>query len=467
MHPDLDSWSSEERRALEAWVPALPPPGFAERATRAAEATRARSARRRRRSLAAAAAAAALIALGGMELRRRSGGEASEGSLADLAERTSVRLGSRGVLVAEVGSAARWTIDGEGRARVHHTAGNIFYRVDPGGPFIVETPAGTVRVTGTCFRIEVVSMKAFPAAFLGGAAGAALAGTLVTVSVSEGAVVAEAAKGPSVVRAGETVTLRSAPDGGAVATGAPPSAARRAPEASEERAELLATLPVEVRRQIEGVLAERDALVERRSQLESELRDTQEKLAAAERDLKEDAIVDIDQGTLNRMAEECELRFDHLALTAEPPNMSPAKMDRLEITPEEKAVADEVFAQHHEELVATIRALYTEVTGDRDTGSLAPNAMASEMNDKVPTLEIQQAFQRLALERAGQLPPPANPGAESPIYRLYRAFMTSGDRLEAAISDRMGPDFAHRYRRLEDGWGSKRRGSYGCPGEHP
>lgn len=466
MNPERESWTPEERRALEAWTGAVPSAGFADRAAEAAV-----SPVRIRSWPWAAAAAVFLIGFGaaaGSRFARAPSPsmEAGTGVVGGVERRTSVRLGARGVLVAEPGAEATWRVGADGRARVHQVAGNIFYRVDPGGPFVVETPAGTVRVTGTCFRIEVRPMNAFPAAFLGGAAGAALAGTLVTVSVSEGAVVTESAGGPSVVRAGEVGTLRTA---------ATPAHLVVSPEASKTQAaalaasetELLDTLPEALKAKWNEVLKERASLRSTRDRLERELRDSQEKLAAAEREARAEAFFDLDEGMLGRMADECELRFDHLALTAQPPSMNAEKMERLEITPEEKAAADEVFAQHHGELLATIRKIYTEVTGDPDTGSLAPNAMASEINDKVPVMQIQQAFQQLALERAGRVAAPADPEAGTPVLRLYRAFQTSGDRLEAQMAERLGPDFAHRYRRLDKGWGSKRRGSYGCPGDQP
>ena len=45
----------------------------------------------------------------------------------------------------------------------------MFYRVDPGGPFTVTTPAGEVHVTGTCFRVEVLPMKPSKQGLLGAA----------------------------------------------------------------------------------------------------------------------------------------------------------------------------------------------------------------------------------------------------------------------------------------------------------
>ena len=46
----------------------------------------------------------------------------------------------------------------------------MFYRVEPGGPFVVETPYGQITVRGTCFRVEVMQMKVSRQTWIGGAA---------------------------------------------------------------------------------------------------------------------------------------------------------------------------------------------------------------------------------------------------------------------------------------------------------
>jgi hypothetical protein len=135
----------------------------------------------------AAAAAAALLVVG---VQRLPAAPAS-GQLQAVA-REEVRLGERGVAVAEAGAALRWDVEGSGRARLVQERGHVFYRVEPGETFEVETPAGTARVTGTCFSLEVTPMpidkKSARIGALAGAAGTA-AVTAVLLTVFEGGVV--------------------------------------------------------------------------------------------------------------------------------------------------------------------------------------------------------------------------------------------------------------------------------------
>src|SRR4029079_5784500 len=89
-------------------------------------------------------------------------------------ERTTTRIGARGVAVVEPASDLTWNVDDRGAARVDQRTGNVFYRVEHGAPFIVHTPAGDIRVTGTCFRIEVDSMNTKQKMIASGLTGAAL-----------------------------------------------------------------------------------------------------------------------------------------------------------------------------------------------------------------------------------------------------------------------------------------------------
>ena len=71
-----------------------------------------------------------------------------------LADGTRVELNARTSLQVEIDGAQR---------RVRLTAGEAFFAVhkDPARPFIVETPAGSVRVTGTQFNVRAQSPSAY------------------------------------------------------------------------------------------------------------------------------------------------------------------------------------------------------------------------------------------------------------------------------------------------------------------
>jgi ferric-dicitrate binding protein FerR (iron transport regulator) len=138
-------------RALEHWRAEEPPAGFADRVLAARE--HAVSPRRIARwAVAAAIAGLAISAWSFARAHRASTGDQS------FASRETVELGKRGRAVAEAGTHLAWSISAAGDARVSQPAGSVFYRIEPGGDFVVGTPAGDVTVTGTCFRVEVTPM---------------------------------------------------------------------------------------------------------------------------------------------------------------------------------------------------------------------------------------------------------------------------------------------------------------------
>ncbi len=79
-----------------------------------------------------------------------------------LADGTRVELNAQTALVVELTASAR---------RVRLAGGEAFFTVskDPARPFFVETPAGSVRVTGTQFNVRTDSAAAFEVTVLEGA----------------------------------------------------------------------------------------------------------------------------------------------------------------------------------------------------------------------------------------------------------------------------------------------------------
>lgn len=70
--------------------------------------------------------------------------------------RTSITLGRHGAVVIEPGADIGWRMAPGGAATVEHSAGEAFYRVNDTMAFAVKTPLGTISVTGTCFRVELL-----------------------------------------------------------------------------------------------------------------------------------------------------------------------------------------------------------------------------------------------------------------------------------------------------------------------
>src|SRR5438105_8541579 len=113
---------------LEEWTAPEPPAGFADRVMAARDANAQKSPSRRLRALLGAAllvgsAAAWLLAA-------RAGDAAGE---ADFDARASLKIGGRGVAVAEAGARLSYRVH-RGEAQVEQTVGDVFYRVEHGGP---------------------------------------------------------------------------------------------------------------------------------------------------------------------------------------------------------------------------------------------------------------------------------------------------------------------------------------------
>lgn len=155
-------------------------------------------ARRWQRPAALAAAAAIALGIGAMA----TGGHAQSGRRT-MDARESIEIGDHAKAVAEAGSAIAWDIDDDGDVRVRQSAGAVFYRVDRGDAFVVETPAGHVSVAGTCFTVEVLPLSS-KLKHLGSAGAGAIVTAGVFLSVQEGQVVLANDRGSIELAAGES-----------------------------------------------------------------------------------------------------------------------------------------------------------------------------------------------------------------------------------------------------------------------
>jgi len=137
---------------------------------------------------------------------------ATRSGAAHTAERTTLSVG-KATLVAEPGTALTWTSSDRG-VRVEQRSGNVFYRVEPGRPFVVVTDVGEVSALGTCFRVEVSSMKLPRQGLVGAAIGAAVTAG-VFVAVFEGKVSLANHSGRVDVAAGQSAQIVSGGDANA------------------------------------------------------------------------------------------------------------------------------------------------------------------------------------------------------------------------------------------------------------
>jgi hypothetical protein len=128
---------------------------------------------------------------------------------AKTAERTTLSVGTA-TLVAEPGTTLRWTAS-DREVRVEQRSGNVFYRVEPGRPFVVVTDAGELTALGTCFRVEVSSMKLPKQGLVGGAIGAVVTAG-VFAAVFEGKVSLANDRGRVEIAAGQGARIASGAD---------------------------------------------------------------------------------------------------------------------------------------------------------------------------------------------------------------------------------------------------------------
>jgi hypothetical protein len=314
----------------------------------------------------------------------------------------------------------------------------VFYRVERGGAFVIHTPAGDVRVTGTCLRVEVMPMKSRDQILLSGAVGAALAAGVV-ITVYEGHVVAETRNARTELAAGSRTVL----DG--PSHPAPVAAAPIDPNASHDE-----------------LVARATAQQTQIAQLQAHIADLEKQTGGRRQsDDQEDGRLwhDPSHDKLVEWAAACHVRGDEPGVAS----FTPVKAgeDHLGLEPSELDAYNTVVGDITKQWQSLVRSLYIEATGDA-TGAetLSAEAMRNEIEEKSPRGERSQVLQKLSRERAGLQPPPADLSKTSPLERMMRAWWSLGDQTEDALAKRLGAKRAHDVR--GDGWGHKSDSS-GCP----
>jgi hypothetical protein len=444
-HPPFDGDEPAiERRVLDLLPAPAAPTDFAEQVVALAARERpGRSRWRRGAVIATLAACAAIVALWLLA----TGPEEGRGRAA---ERTTWTLGARGVAVGEPGAVVSWTIH-RGAASVVQSEGNVFYRVDRGhGPFEVSTPAGSVLVTGTCFRVEVNPMKERKTWLSAGAG--AIGATVVLVGVYEGRVRFGNAQGGIEVRAGEQasaspeerpqrVVAQEMPAGErASATAGGPAPAASAPVGTEAERREIAALRARLRT-LEAAAAAGPA-------------------ASSSRDSTK--FIDPSHDELVQRAKDCQLDWDSPKLDANPRDLEPKSVQELGLSEDEREIVNAVRKEVVQAGVAQLRQLYIEATGDRRGSEvLSLSGLQSEIISKSEG-DVKDVYHRLSAERAG-LPAPAPPGPSTPLERMVRLLTGLGDTYEKQLAAQLGPARAHDLRVKRNGWDSRTSWSYGCP----
>jgi hypothetical protein len=462
---DRDALTAEERaRVVAEWKVAPPPDAFAESV--AAAWTREQDSvprPKRRLAVGMGLAAAVLTAVATQLVWPVFRPDVMTGDRTP-ARHEEIWLGKRAVAATENGAVLRWRIDLNGPARIEQDSGNVFYRVNEGGPFEVVTPAGTVSVTGTCFRVEVISMglgKPSGATLTAAAIGAAVA-VMVTVTVYEGKVRFANAGGKTTISAGESASASPGvrPWAGA---GAPGVGAR----AGSAAASLDAPAPDATR---EALLARDDAMRRELATLRARLVSLESERAPgakSKHSFTDDgsSFFAPTKDELVAMAKRCELRMDIPSLEAEPYPPGPELSESIGLTAAERDALLKMHEEFHRWLVTELQKLYAEVTGDETGGaSLSAGALGNEITEKSPDAELQALRRRIAEERAGLVAPPADLASTSPLERYTRLMAGLGDEYEHRVASVLGPARARALRADSDGWPSHWK-SAGCKGE--
>jgi hypothetical protein len=348
----------------------------------------------------------------------------------------------------------RWWPGTGGALLVEQTRGDVFYRVDA-GPLSVETPRGTVRVLGTCFRVEVTDMKLHRQTLAGVAAGAALASAVI-VTVYEGRVSLAGSGGQLEVPAGEVAALTADQPPRRLDPDDPSLPRARSALPSFQVAPGGEAPPVE--------LSELQALRARIAEQEAELARLRPAHPHAGNEQSLQQYIDPSPEELQARAQRCEIAFVTPNLDGpQPPTVSPERATQLGMSEAEREAADEVMKEVHTQVPAEMRKLYAEMSGDSTTANrLTLSSLFSEIQQKTPPDLATAARVRLARERAGLLAPPANPAAASTIERALRLMSTLADDVERRLAERIGPERARALRPLRRSWGSRSSMS-GCP----
>ncbi|HZS37062.1 MAG TPA: hypothetical protein VFF06_09550 [Polyangia bacterium] len=455
MNRDDDDAPIDRQKLEAAWPAPEPPADFAARAAAAWKREQSSAQPAPRRRIGAARAVLVLLPLAAAAIFLW-WPRAPEAGARVVTSRESITLGARGVAVAEAGAALAWRVDGRA-ALITQDAGSVFYRVERGGPFIVRTAAGEVRVQGTCFRVEVDPMGLSKKGLVQMGAGAALA-TTVLVTVYEGKVLFANEHGKTALAAGEHASAR-----GDSAPGAAQSST--APQVSAIDRAALSPPP-------EGMT--RDELLARDRQQRAEIERLRASLKHAEESADPNASDRMDgsktpfyapsKDELQQLAKDCKLKWDAPHVGVEPQTLDKKLAAELGLSDQDRAAYDRVSADMNARVTAQLRALYVELTGDK-TGAdtLTPHALEAEIYAKSRQKDLRDVYYRMSRERAGLMPPPADVSSAQPIERMQRLMSGLGDTFEADLAQAIGPDHAHALRNQHGGWSSRSVSSYGCP----
>jgi hypothetical protein len=441
----------------DEWTPQEPPRDFVDRVMAEVDRTQRPSAGRDERrvirgSWRVAGTALALGVAAGVALAVSAHhGGASHGE-AVVAERTQMALGARAVAVLEGGAHVAWTGDD-----VDQTAGDVFYRVEPGGAFRVHTPAGDVQVLGTCFRVRVASVASVAsegtteAVVNGrdikvGAIGAAVAAAAI-VSVYEGKVAVSHARESVTLTAGETARADGVGVRRASADGTP------SVEASASGSSTLMAANENLAEQVQDYKRRLDAIAAQKATTERALADAQKKLAIAESDGQVTAPknpYDLSQDDLKDLAAKGEVhsRMPCLSPDANGGSVSDGTLAADGLPASEAAPINAAVAQSTSQFWGTLQPLCAQALGGKSDIAqvLGPQACQSVVFEMAKKNEdTEEEIRQVSEILAGERPMPKNPSALGVVGQLIYQESGASKALEQSLAQSIGPDDAHAF----------------------
>ncbi|HEY2513184.1 MAG TPA: FecR domain-containing protein [Polyangiaceae bacterium] len=427
----------------EAWKADEPPSDFADKVMATIDAkgesapqpkTAPTSARRRARVAgvvgAIAMAASLAVAIGW----RGTGGE-THGS-AIVADRTEIAIGARATAVLERGAHVEWSGND-----VTQSAGDVFYRVEKGGPFRVHTPAGDVAVLGTCFRVKVEEtmngrdLKA-------GAIGAALSAAAF-VSVYEGKVAVSHASERVTLTAGETA--RAGADGvqrGAAGAGAEaPSAAASDPLLAANAN--LADSVHEYKKRLETIEEQKTAIAK-------QLGEAQAKLAAQQNDGQAAAPAkseyDLDANDWKKLAKEGRVVARAACPRPDEWDVKPSVLNKLGLAPEDAQPIHDALKRSADRTWGVVRGLCTTALGGSAelADKLGEATCFTLVADLAQQKENTSEETHLVAEIHAGLKP-MDPAALGSYGQMIYAMSGEAKAIEADLAQSIGPEDARRF----------------------
>ncbi|MDB4995111.1 MAG: hypothetical protein JWM74_2543 [Myxococcaceae bacterium] len=435
---EFDAWEPEEE----------PPSGFADRVVKEAMAgERAQTAQPRTLAsvrlsrwlgagvLVAATAAAAVAAIWPSHGTPITGDQRAS-------DRVQIEVNQRAVLVLEPGAHVTWKGDD-----VTQDEGDVFYRVDRGGKFVVHTPAGDVEVQGTAFRVKVRAednMRSGRRDVASGAIGAALT-ALAFVGVYEGRVRVSHAEESATLTAGESA---QAGPNGVKKTGGLADGEKEfdlgAPDDTLAANRNLADSVKEYKDRLERIEGQKKTL-------EKDLATAQEKLAIAANDGAAPPVknpFDLAPEDWADLAKDGTIKFRTPCSDSKEWKPKPESLDKIGLAPNDAVTLKDAYAKSNQRVWAQMKPLCAAAAGSPE---VAEKLGASTCTHLI--VDVAQADDRAAANeamrvvgeiRAGLRPMPGPEEKLHPVEKLFLILTAENKSFEGDLAQSFGPAEAHR-----------------------